>query len=126
MKHLFAILLIGGLLCNPALAQKPDKGQKHTSQSNAQGHDPHAGGLPPGLQKKAERGQPLPPGWEKKLRKGVVIDAEIYSHRQPVAAHIAATLPPLPTGVIQVRIENRIVRLVKANLKIHDVIEMRF
>lgn len=126
MKHILAILLVGGLLSTPALAQKPDKDQKHKSQNSAHSHDSHDGGLPPGLRKKAERGQPLPPGWEKKLRKGIVIDAEIYSHRRPVAAHIAATLPPLPTGVIQVRIENRIVRLVKANLKIHDVIEMRF
>lgn len=27
---------------------------------------PHFGGLPPGLQKKVDRGQSLPPGWSKK------------------------------------------------------------
>ena len=27
---------------------------------------PHQGGLPPGLQKKVERGASLPPGWRKK------------------------------------------------------------
>jgi hypothetical protein len=27
---------------------------------------PHYGGLPPGLQKKVERGEGLPPGWSKK------------------------------------------------------------
>jgi hypothetical protein len=27
---------------------------------------PHRGGLPPGLQKKVERGESLPPGWRKK------------------------------------------------------------
>ena len=29
-----------------------------------------AGGLPPGLQKKVDRGEPLPPGWQKKLEPG--------------------------------------------------------
>lgn len=27
----------------------------------------HGGGLPPGLQKKVERGEPLPPGWQRRL-----------------------------------------------------------
>ncbi|MEY6432016.1 hypothetical protein ABC977_06275 [Thioalkalicoccus limnaeus] len=29
----------------------------------ASAQPPHHGGLPPGLQKKLERGEPLPPGW---------------------------------------------------------------
>ena len=31
--------------------------------SSAYAEPPHHGGLPPGLQKKLERGEPLPPGW---------------------------------------------------------------
>jgi hypothetical protein len=31
--------------------------------STAYAEPPHHGGLPPGLQKKLERGEPLPPGW---------------------------------------------------------------
>ena len=31
-----------------------------------QADPPHRGGLPPGLQKKVERGESLPPGWRKK------------------------------------------------------------
>ena len=34
--------------------------------SGAYADPPHRGGLPPGLQKKLERGEPLPPGWRDK------------------------------------------------------------
>lgn len=37
-----------------------------TFSSAAYADPPHRGGLPPGLQKKIERGQSLPPGWQKK------------------------------------------------------------
>lgn len=33
--------------------------------TTAYAEPPHHGGLPPGLQKKFERGEPLPPGWSK-------------------------------------------------------------
>ena len=34
--------------------------------STLQADPPHGGGIPPGLQKKYERGDKLPPGWRKK------------------------------------------------------------
>lgn len=34
-----------------------------TSSSAVYAEPPHQGGLPPGLQKKLERGESLPPGW---------------------------------------------------------------
>jgi hypothetical protein len=34
-----------------------------TFSSAVYAEPPHRGGLPPGLQKKLERGEPLPPGW---------------------------------------------------------------
>ncbi|MCL1041311.1 hypothetical protein L2712_06640 [Shewanella marisflavi] len=34
--------------------------------------------LPPGLQKKAARGEPLPPGWQKKLHRGDYLADDYY------------------------------------------------
>ncbi|MBD3647473.1 MAG: hypothetical protein HUJ31_08500 [Pseudomonadales bacterium] len=47
----------------------------------------HAGGdaLPPGLEKKVERGEPLPPGWQKKLQAGDILPAYIYDRGKVVA-----------------------------------------
>lgn len=39
--------------------------------------------LPPGLQKKVQRGGELPPGWKKKLAKGSILERELYD-----SAHI--------------------------------------
>lgn len=43
---------------------------------------PNSNGLPPGLEKKVERGQPLPPGWQKKLdyRRGDYFDRELLRY----------------------------------------------
>ncbi|MET0091143.1 MAG: hypothetical protein ABW068_14195 [Candidatus Thiodiazotropha sp.] len=41
--------------------------------------------LPPGLQKKAERGERLPPGWQKKLAVGDVLEEDIYEHGKIIA-----------------------------------------
>ncbi|MBD3641580.1 MAG: hypothetical protein HUJ18_11355 [Marinobacter sp.] len=43
---------------------------------------PSGNPLPPGLQKKVERGEPLPPGWQKKLdyRRGDYFDRELLRY----------------------------------------------
>jgi hypothetical protein len=41
--------------------------------------------LPPGLQKKSERGQSLPPGWQKKLIVGTILENDIYKHGKMIA-----------------------------------------
>ena len=38
----------------------------------------NAGNLPPGLQKKVDKGMPLPPGWQKKLHVGERLDDEVF------------------------------------------------
>ncbi len=62
------------------------------------------GGLPPGLQKKVERGGDLPPGWEKKLRVGDILDYDIYRHARVI-------IPVDDDGVATVEIEGHRIKL---------------
>jgi hypothetical protein len=79
-------------------------------------NDKHPGkNLPPGLQKKAARGEPLPPGWQKKLQVGRIMDRDIYRHGTIV-------VPVDPHGLITVRVEGRLVRLVEATHEIIDIL----
>ena len=72
--------------------------------------------LPPGLQKKAMHGEALPRGWKKKLAKGGVMDKTVYSQSQVIT--------PLDTsGLVTVRIDGKLVKLVKATREIVEVLE---
>jgi len=74
-----------------------------------------SGDLPPGLQKKVNRGGELPPGWKKKLRRGYVLEDAIYNHA--VIVH-----PVDSRGLVTVRIEGELVRLVHATHEIVDIL----
>ncbi|MFC6633416.1 hypothetical protein [Microbulbifer taiwanensis] len=71
--------------------------------------------LPPGLQKKVERGDELPPGWQKKLQVGAILEHEIYQHGvvvRPVDKH----------GVVTISIEGEIVRLMHHTREIVEIL----
>lgn len=114
MKQILALFALALLVANPLAAKPPGE----------EGHGPKGGHaqsqLPKGLQKKGK----LPPGWQKKLTKGQRIDNEIYAHAVPLSRVEIGRLPPLPTGLIQVRIEDRIVRLQKATMRIDAVLRL--
>lgn len=80
--------------------------------------------LPPGLQKKVERGGELPPGWQKKIARGEVLDARVYGHSRPLPPDLLKRLPPQPSGTIVITIEGKVVRLVEATLVILDVFDL--
>lgn len=80
--------------------------------------------LPPGLQKKVERGKELPPGWQKKIARGEVIDAQVYASSRPLPPELAKRLPPPPRGTIVVTVEGKVVRLMEATLTILDVFDL--
>jgi len=80
--------------------------------------------LPPGLAKKQARGGKLPPGWEKKLAKGEVMAPEVYAAATPLPKDVAKKLPPQPDGVITVKIEGKVVRLIEATKVILDVFDL--
>lgn len=72
------------------------------------------GGMPPGLEKKAQRGEPLPPGWQKKLVRGHRLDDPIYHHAVVIR-------PADRSGIVTVRIEDRVLRLILAT---HEIVEI--
>jgi len=72
--------------------------------------------LPPGIEKKYERTGELPPGWEKKLAVGKRLDRDIYGHARVV-------VPLGNDGLITVRIENKVVRLIEATREIVEILD---
>lgn len=80
--------------------------------------------LPPGLQKKVERGKELPPGWQKKIARGEVIDAQVYAHSHPLPPELVRRLPPGPAGTVVVTVEGKVVRLMEATMTILDVFDL--
>lgn len=79
--------------------------------------NPHGGkSLPPGIEKKYERTGELPPGWEKKLDVGKRLDRDIYGHARVV-------VPLDNDGLITVRIENKVVRLIQATREIVEILD---
>ncbi len=74
--------------------------------------------LPPGLQKKVERGGELPPGWKKKLRKGYVLDNNIFSH----GVILNGKYPMIP-GTSVYRIDDKVLRLSIATREIIDILK---
>ena len=72
--------------------------------------------LPPGLQKKVERGDSLPPGWHKKLAKGKIIDRDIYKRGSIVA-------PSDPRGVVTIRIEDKFFRVIENTREILEILD---
>lgn len=73
------------------------------------------GGLPPGLEKKAQRGEALPPGWQKKLVRGHRLEGHIFHHAVIVS-------PADRHGIATVRIEDRVLRLILATHEIVDIL----
>lgn len=74
--------------------------------------------LPPGLQKKVERGGELSPGWKKKLRKGYVLDNNIFSH----GVILNGKYPMIP-GTSVYRIDDKVLRLSIATREIIDILK---
>lgn len=76
---------------------------------------PHGGELPPGLQKKVERGEPLPPGWERKLnyRKGDYFDRELLRY---------GDVRNIDGGRQRVEVEDRVYTILKDTREIIDIL----
>ena len=98
MKNTFLLLLTSLALVSVNVHARPDKSK----------------GLPPGLQKKAARGQALPPGWQKKLAVGHRMDRAVYDHGQIV-------VPVDKKGILTLRVEGKLVRLLSAT---HEIVEI--
>ena len=79
--------------------------------------------LPPGLQKKVDRGGTLPPGWQKKLAVGAVLDPEIYKQSKPLPEDILIQLPDIPENIEIVHLGNKIIRIIENTQEIVDIFD---
>ena len=97
---LTGILILGtSIICSPAIA-------KNNKQKS----------LPPGLQKKIERGKELPPGWQKKIARGEVLDIEIYKRGKVL-------VPADINDITTIQVEDKTIRLIKSTREIVDILE---
>ena len=102
LKTIVSMAVIACLTCAPALAKKEN--DKHKQ-------------LPPGLQKKLERGGTLPPGWQKKIIRGEVLDESVYDHGEVV-------IPVDSEGLLTMRVEGKLIKLFEATREIIDVVDL--
>jgi hypothetical protein len=72
--------------------------------------------LPPGLAKQGK----IPPGWQKKIGVGQRVPDDIWAFRVPLPPDIVVRLPPPPPGVIHVRIQDHVLKVVE---KTHEVLD---
>jgi hypothetical protein len=72
--------------------------------------------LPQGLQMKLDRGGSLPPGWQKKLAKGEVLEESVYNHSVVV-------IPIDSDGMLTVRIEGKLIKLIEATREIVEIFD---
>ncbi|QSX28690.1 hypothetical protein JYB88_10365 [Shewanella cyperi] len=73
------------------------------------------GGLPPGLQKKVARGEPLPPGWQKKYHRGDILEQEIYQRGEVV-------VPIGRDGEVTIRVDDTLFRVHEKTRQILDIL----
>lgn len=99
MKKILLVLMCL-LLTAPAFAKKDKQYKKQKS-------------LPPGLQKKLDRGGELPPGWQKKVAAGEVLSEDLYERAQPLpySQYSRYSIYPPEQGEKILRLENRILRI---------------
>ncbi len=80
-------------------------------------------GIPPGQRKRLESGKGLSPGWRKKLAAGEVLSESDYQRAAPIPVENVRSYPPLRPNEELVRIEGKIVRLMKNTREIIEVLD---
>lgn len=80
--------------------------------------------LPKGLQKKYQRTGELPPGWQKKLNRGQVLPKDIYHYGHELPVDLRRSLPLGPVGSKVIKVEGRIIRLMESTREIVDILDI--
>lgn len=96
--------------------------QSQTSQSTSKKQKKHKT-LPPGLQKKVDRGGELPPGWKKKLEVGTVLDPEVDKAATPLPEQILKRLPEIPEDTEILQIGDEVVRVIESTREIIGIFD---
>jgi len=108
----------------PGLSGTPPGQAQGGWDTHQKGYEDKSGSLPHGMQKKLERTGELPPGWEKKVQVGNVLDPYLYERSSRLSGDLAARLPSRPEGTIDVRLQDRVVRLREQDRRITDVFQL--
>ncbi|TJY61891.1 hypothetical protein E4T66_06475 [Sinimarinibacterium sp. CAU 1509] len=77
-----------------------------------------------GMEKRLASGKGLPPGWQKKMSRGDVVPSDIWRYHEPLPSSIIRRLPPQPEGVVTVRIDNQVVRVIEATHVLLDAFDL--
>ncbi|MBY4678438.1 hypothetical protein [Marinobacterium arenosum] len=103
MKKQLLILATTTLLAMPTFADQGHHGNKHKQ-------------LPPGLQKKVDRGEALPQGWQKKLAVGEVLERRLYNHAEVIE-------PAGLDGIATILLDDRQLRVMQNSLEIIEILQ---
>ncbi|BBB26647.1 conserved hypothetical protein [Amphritea japonica ATCC BAA-1530] len=79
--------------------------------------------IPPGLQKKLERGGELPPGWQNKVAVGEVLDSDLYSRSEPLPDELESVLGRV-AGEEHRRIGHKVIKVLEGDATVIDVIDI--
>ena len=94
----------------------PDDRNKHKNKKSKKQKP-----LPPGLQKKIDRGGQLPPGWQKKVARGEVLGGDLYNASRGLPRRVLDRLEN-QEGTSVRQVEDRVVRIMDATGVILDVL----
>ncbi len=100
------------------------RGHTHHDKKDKKGPQGKAKKLPPGLQKKLDRGGQLPPGWQTKVARGEVLEAEVLRHSERIPDELARRLPHQYEGEVVRRVGDKVVRVLEGNGTVIDVIDL--
>ncbi|WP_018231224.1 hypothetical protein [Thioalkalivibrio thiocyanodenitrificans] len=78
--------------------------------------------LPPGLQRRMERGDGLPPGWVRKVGRGEVLDQAQVRFGRRIDDELRRRLPRQPDGTILLETEDQVIRVLEATGEVLDVL----
>jgi hypothetical protein len=80
--------------------------------------------LPPGLQKKLERGGDLPPGWQNKVARGEVLAPDLRRRAHRLPADLNQALHGYDADTELLLLEDRVVRVATGQGTVLDVIDI--
>lgn len=80
--------------------------------------------LPRGLEKKYQRTGELPPGWQKKINRGEILPVDIYNYGHQLPVDLRRSLPLGPVGSKVIEVEGKVIRLMENTREIIDILEI--
>lgn len=120
IKPIISSLVIAAITTTAPLAiskdHKDDHKKNKPNQSTNSQNNPSKGALPPGLQKKVDRGGELPPGWQKKIKVGELIEESVYEKSKIV-------VPVDDDGLVTVEIGGKLIRAIEATREVIEILK---